>query len=105
ALATHYEGVSDSAIVAKQVPYTDDINLPGYGDSLVPDAAAREQLVQTMLIAPPAPLPSPDAMALAAIAPSTLRVDVENGSGVPGAGRRIADLLKKNGFTIGDVTN
>ena len=104
-LATHYEGISDSAIVAKQVPYTDDIDLPGYGDSLVPDEAAREQLVQTMLIAPPAPLPSPDALALAAIAPSTLRVDVENGSGVAGAGRRVADLLKKDGFTIGDVTN
>lgn len=104
-LATHFEGISDSAIVAKQVPYTDDINLPGYGDSLVPDDAARQQLVQSMLIAPPAPVPSPDAMALAAIAPATLRVDVENGSGVTGAGRRVADLLKKAGFTIGDVTD
>lgn len=104
-LATHYEGISDSAIIAKQVPYTDDIDLPGYGDSLVPDDAARERLVETMLIAPPAPLPSPDAMALAAIAPSTLRVDVENGSGVAGAARRIADLLKKDGFTIGEVSN
>ena len=32
---------------------------------------------------------------------STLRVDVENGSGVSGAARRVADLLKHAGFTIG----
>lgn len=104
-LATYYEGIPESAIVAKQVPYTDDVNLPGYGDALVPDDGALSQLVQTMLVAPPAPEPSPDAMALAAIAPSTLRVDVQNGSGVPGAGRRIAAMLQKAGFTIGDVSN
>jgi hypothetical protein len=44
-------------------------------------------------------------LALAAIAPATLRIDVENGSGISGAGRRVADELKKFGFTIGDVTN
>ena len=46
--------------------------------------AARAQLVATMLVAPPAPVPSPDAMALAAIRAATLRVDIENGSGVSG---------------------
>jgi hypothetical protein len=59
--------------------------------------------VKTMLIAPPTPEPSPDAMALAGIAASSLRVDVENGSGVPGAARMIADQLRKAGFVIGDV--
>jgi LCP family protein required for cell wall assembly len=102
ALASHFQGISDTSIVNNQVPYTGDIDLPTYGDSLVPDVEARARLVNAMLVAPPAPEPSPDAIALAAIAPATLR---ENGSGVPGAGRAVADKLKKAGFTIGDVSN
>ncbi len=102
-LADYYQGLPDSSIVVNQVPYTDDVNLPGYGDSLVPDTAARAHLVATMLTAPPAPVASPDAMALAAIAPNTLRVDVENGSGITGAARRVATVLKQAGFTIGEV--
>ena len=105
ALASHFQGISDASIVNNQVPYTDDVDLPTYGDSLVPDVEARARLVNAMLIAPPVPEPSPDAIALAAIAPATLRVDVENGSGVPGAGRAVADKLKRAGFTIGDVSN
>ena len=104
-LATYYQGMAPAAIVSKQVPYTDDINLPNYGDSLVPDTQARAQLVQSMLVAPPVPVASPDTTALAAIAPATLRVDVENGSGVPGVARRLAAKLQKAGFTIGQVGN
>jgi LCP family protein required for cell wall assembly len=102
-IANYYQGMPDSSVVVAQVPYTDDVNLPGYGDSLVPDTGARAHLVATMLTAPPAPVPSPDAMTLAAIPPNTLRVDVENGSGVTGAARRVASVLKQAGFTIGDV--
>lgn len=102
-MANYFQGMPSSAIVSNQVPYTDDINLPGYGDSLVPDATARAHLVATMLLAPPAPIPSPSAMALAAISPGTLRVDVENGSGVTGAARHVADALRQAGFTIGEV--
>ncbi|MBV8530001.1 MAG: LCP family protein [Candidatus Eremiobacteraeota bacterium] len=102
-LATLYQGLSPSAIVSAQVPYTDDVNLPGYGDSLVPDTQARAQLVSKMLTAPPSPVASPDALALAAIPPGTLRVDVQNGSGVNGAAHRMAAVLKQAGFTIGEV--
>ncbi|MBV8344787.1 MAG: LCP family protein [Candidatus Eremiobacteraeota bacterium] len=102
-IANYYQGMPDSSVVVAQVPYTDDINLPTYGDSLVPDTVARAHLVATMLTAPPAPVASPDAMALAAIAPGTLRVDVENGSGVSGAARHVATVLRQAGFTIGDV--
>jgi LCP family protein required for cell wall assembly len=102
-LATFYQGIAGSGIVSNQVPYTSDINLPGYGDSLVPDENARAHLVATMLVAPPTIVPSPDAMALAAIPPSTLRVDVENGSGVTGAAGRVAELLRKQGFSIGVI--
>ncbi|MBV8333138.1 MAG: LCP family protein [Candidatus Eremiobacteraeota bacterium] len=102
-IASYYQGIPDSAIVNEQVPYTGDVDLPGYGDSLVPDERAKDRLVQNMLLAPPVPEPSPDAMALAAIAPATLRVDVENGSGGTGAAKRVADRLRRAGFTIGSV--
>jgi polyisoprenyl-teichoic acid--peptidoglycan teichoic acid transferase len=102
-LATYYQGIQTNAVVSAQVPYTSDVDLPNEGDSLVPDTVARAHLVATMLVAPPTPLPSPDALALAAIPPSTLRVDVENGSGVTGAARSVADALRRAGFTIGDV--
>ncbi len=102
-IANYYQGMANSALVSNQVPYTDDVNLPGYGDSLVPDAAARAHLVATMLVMPPSAMPSPDALALAAIPAATLRVDVENGSGVAGAARRIATVLRQAGFTIGEV--
>jgi LCP family protein required for cell wall assembly len=105
AIASHFQGMSDNAIVNNQVPYTTDIDLPVYGNSLLPDVEARTRLVNAMLLAPPAPEPSPDAMALAAIAPGTLRVDVQNGSDISGAGRRVADALRKAGFTVGDVGN
>ena len=103
AIATHFQGMPDNAVVNAQVPFTGDIDLPTYGDSLVPDTAARDRLVATMLLAPPVPEPSPDAMALAAISPATLRIDVENGSGVAGAAHAVAERLRKAGFTIGDV--
>lgn len=102
-IATFYQGDSNLAVITNQVPYVDDIDLPGYGDSLVPDTAARARLVSTMLVAPPAPVASPDVIALAAIPASTLRVDIENGSGVTGAARRVADVLRRAGFTIGEV--
>jgi len=104
-IANSYQGIPSDAIVSNQVPYTGDVDLPGYGDSLVPDTAARSKLVAAMLVAPPAAIPSPDALALAAIPASTLRVDVENGSGVAGAARLVAANLQKAGFTIGTVGN
>ncbi|MHB8148300.1 MAG: LCP family protein [Vulcanimicrobiaceae bacterium] len=104
-LANYYSDMPPGGLTTKQVPYTGDIYLPGYGDSIIPDTAARAQLVQSMLIAPPVPQPSPDAMALAAIVPGTLRVDVENGSGIPDAAHIVAERLRKAGFMIGTVGN
>ena len=102
-IADYYQGIANSAIVSNQVPYTADVDLPGYGDSLVPDTSARAHLAATMLVAHPTPLPSPDALALAAIPARTLRVDVENGSGITGAAGRVATMLRHAGFTIGDI--
>jgi hypothetical protein len=102
-LANYYAGLDPKAISSAQVPYTGDKYLADGGDALVPDESAKTRLVQNMLVAPPAPAPSPDAMALASIPPATLRVDVQNGSGIPGAARRVADKLRRAGYTIGDV--
>jgi hypothetical protein len=104
-IATYFQGVPNFAIVSKQVPFTGDVDLPSYGDSLVPDTQARAQLVASMLVAPPVPVPSPDALALAAIPAATLRVDIENGSSVAGAAHRVAAELKHAGFSIGTVGN
>ena len=52
-IANYFQGMPNSAIVSNQVPFTDDVNLPNYGDSLVPDAAARAHLVATMFVMPP----------------------------------------------------
>jgi LCP family protein required for cell wall assembly len=104
-LVTYFQGISPAAVVSSQVPYTADVNLPNEGDSLVPDTQARAKLVASMLTAPVLPVPSPDAMALAAIPASTLHVDVENGSTVAGAAHRVAAELKRAGFSIGDVGN
>lgn len=103
-LASYVSGLSLGSLHFAETPYTGDEELAD-GDDLVPDKAAIAKEVQDMLVAPPTPAPSPDEMALAAIVPATLRVDVENASGVTGAAKRVAAILQKAGFTIGDVGN
>ena len=103
-LASYFSGVSLKDVHFAQTPYTGDEELAD-GDDLVPDKPAIARLVQTMLVAPPTPEPSPDAMALASIAAGSLRVDVENGSGVAGAAKIVAAQLKRAGFIIGNVGN
>ena len=104
-LAHYYVGIKPSQIIAHQVPYVANVYLPGYGDAIVPDKNARRRLVESMLIAPPSPAPTADPAALAAIAPSSLRVDVENGSGIDGAAADLARVLKAEGYRIGQVGN
>jgi LCP family protein required for cell wall assembly len=101
-LATYFSGITTKDVHFDQVPYTGDQELAD-GDDLIPDQSGKAKLVRSMLLAPSTPEPSPDAMALAAIAPGTLRVDVENGSGQNGAARHVASLLRKAGFTIGQI--
>ena len=103
-LGSYFAGMSTKDMHFAEVPYTGDVQLAD-GDDLIPDENGRAKLVQNMLIAPPVPVGSPDAMALAGIAPSSLRVDVKNGSGINGAARLVAGVLQKAGFTIGDVGN
>ncbi len=104
-LATAFAGMSKNALHTDQVPYADDKIVADGGDVLIPDETKKAQLVQNMLIDPPVPSPPPDARAIAAILPQSVRVDVENGSGIPGVARRVAGMLRKQGFTIGEVGN
>jgi polyisoprenyl-teichoic acid--peptidoglycan teichoic acid transferase len=103
-IATYFADITPHDVHTAQVPYTGDVEMAD-GDDLIPDVTGRARLVQRMLVAPPAPVPTPSAIALAAIVPATLRVDVENGSGIPGAARALADRLRRAGFQIGDVGN
>ncbi len=80
------------------VPYTGDVDLPVYGDSLVPDVEAKRPAGANDARRAAAPEPSPDAMALAAIAPGTLRVDIVNGSGSAGAAHRVAAHAEARGL-------
>ena len=52
-LAYAFRDLSPSRVVTEQVPYVRDIDLPGYGDSIVPDEGAKAQLVRKMLLDPP----------------------------------------------------
>lgn len=104
-LATYFSGgLTKDNVHFAEIPYTGDVELAD-GDDLIPDEALKSKLVQSMLVAPPTPEASPDAMALAGIAPATLRVDVENASGVSGAAHIVAGILQKAGYTIGNVGN
>ena len=104
-LAVAFADMPKNAVVTDQVPYVDDKVVADGGDVIIPDEAKKAQLVQDMLLDPPLPMPSPDASAVAAVAPGTVRVDVENGTGVAGAAKRVAAMLRKQGFTIADIGN
>lgn len=105
ALATAFASMPKNGLVTATVPNLGDKELTYAGDVLIPDQAGMAKMVQKMLIDPPVPTPPPDPAAIAAINPLSVRVDVENGTAVPGAARRVAALLKQKGFEIGAVGN
>jgi len=84
---------------------SDNVTLADGGAAITVDPAEKKKLVHDMLIAPPTPQPTPDAMALLSIPPNTITIDVENGSGVRGAAHVVAAELKAKGFAIGHVGN
>lgn len=102
ALADYFLDFSTSDLHTAGLAWT-PVTLPDGGEATLPDPTDLATKVRTMLIAPPTPLPSPNALALAAIPPNTIHVDVENGSGVRGAAHRVAEALQKQGFVIDDV--
>ena len=88
-----------------QVPFLADRELSCCGDVLIPDAVTRAKIVADFIGPYLAATPPPSADALAAVNPASLRVDVRNGSGVPGLGAKVAAVLRRDGYVINSVGN
>ncbi|HTJ27522.1 MAG TPA: LCP family protein [Candidatus Limnocylindria bacterium] len=52
-LAYAFRDIQPSEMKTAQVPYTGDVDLPGYGDSIVADEAAKRKLVTALLMPVP----------------------------------------------------
>jgi LCP family protein required for cell wall assembly len=104
-LAVAFAGMPKDGVHTDKVPYVDDKIVADGGDVIIPDEAKKTELVQNMLIDPPVPTAAPDPGAIAAVSPSSVRVDVENGTGISGMAKRVASRLKQQGFAIGNVGN
>ncbi len=101
-LANAYSGLDVKSIKTAQVPYTDTKDTPFGGNVLVADDGAKRDLVNKLMLGGLRP---PDGATLAALPASSLKVDVQNGSGQPGSAKRLARQLKSQGFIIGYVGN
>lgn len=88
-----------------QVPFLTDKNLSCCGDVLIPDDAGKQKIVSAFIGPYRAATPPPSADELAAVKPADLRVDVRNGSGVPGLGAKVAAVLRRDGYVINSVGN
>ena len=88
-----------------QLPFLEDKNLNCCGDVLVPDDIGKAKMVADFIGPYVAATPPPSADAIAAVKPADLRVDVRNGSGVPGLGAKVADVLRRAGYVINSVGN
>ncbi len=93
ALAMSFAHLRPQDMRMAQVPYVDTVMLPDYGDSLIPDEKAKQQLVATLLS-------DTDETQTHAI-----RVCVENGTAIPGLAARIGGKLRAKGFTISELRN
>ncbi len=103
-LGWHFRDVNMADIHSTQVPYTTDKELSCCGDVLIADQDAKAKLIADFMGPYMATAP-PDADAVAAVKPQTVRVDVRNGSGVAGLGAKLAAQLRKDGYVINSVGN
>lgn len=107
-IASAFSSIDVASVKTDQVPYTNDVDLACCGDSLVADDAAKAQLVQKYFLDPlvPAVAAAPvDPKVLAAIPPATIQVDVQNGTGEPGAAGKLASALQAQGFKIASIAD
>ena len=104
-LAWAFQHIDLSKVETAQVPFVADKELDCCGDVLIADDAAKNALVKKMFLTPLVPPLPVDPQAVAAILPSSIRVDVRNGSGIAGQGARLAGQLRKLGFIVEGVGN
>lgn len=104
-LGWHYRDVNLADVHGTQVPFSTDKDLACCGNVLVADTAGLQKVVGDFLGPYRAATPPPPADALAAVKPSTISVDVLNGSGVSGLGQKVADRLRGEGYVVKRVGN
>jgi LCP family protein required for cell wall assembly len=102
-LATEFANVAPSSIKTEQVAYTGDKDLPLAGSVIIPDDAAKTAQVARLFGPEPPPVPAPGQQDLAAIAPATVHVTIENGSGEQGLAGKVAQALRSRGYVIDAV--
>ncbi len=73
------------------------------GETVIPDERQKAQLVADLLGPYQTVAPAPSHRTVAAVAPSTVHVVVENGSGVRGAATGLATILKTRGYIVDAV--
>jgi LCP family protein required for cell wall assembly len=98
--ALAFASLKPSDIRVAQVPYSDTVILPDYGDSLIPDESAKRRLVAELLTPP---VEQTDVAA--APAAGTVQIRVENGTPVAGLAARVADDLRRKGFRVAGIGN
>jgi LCP family protein required for cell wall assembly len=104
-LAIAFQHVDLAKLKTEQVPYVADKQLLCCGDVLIADDTAKDALVKKLFLEPIVPSVPPDARAVAAVEPSSVHVDVRNGSGVKGLGAKMASALRELGFHVDSVAN
>jgi polyisoprenyl-teichoic acid--peptidoglycan teichoic acid transferase len=105
-LAVAFSGIDPKTIKMGTVPFSGDRDMGGdIGDVLIADDAGKAKIVAQLLTGPMGPVPTPGPDQLAAIDPSSVHVDVQNGSGRQGVGAKLAAFLKSKGFVISSVGN
>lgn len=104
-LGWYFRDVNMADVHSTQIPFISDKDTECCGDVLLVDADAKAKVMADFTGPYVAATPSPSAEALAAVNPATVRVDVRNGSGVPGLGKRMADVLRRDGYVIAGVGN
>lgn len=105
-IGASFAQIEMASIKKDQVPYTDAIDTACCGNVLLADEDAKGKLVHKLFLDPLVPPPAPvNPAAVAAVDPKSVSVAVLNGSGEPGAGSKMAALLKAKGFTVAGVAN
>jgi LCP family protein required for cell wall assembly len=95
-LAGAFRNFDVAALKTEQVPFTGDKTLACCGDVLIADDSAKGALVRKFFFVGAA-------AAAQAIAPASVHVAVQNGSGVVGVGKKLAAELRRLGFAVDGV--
>jgi LCP family protein required for cell wall assembly len=108
--AVAFSHLTPQDIHTAQIPSTGDVDLPDYGDSLIPDYDAKEKITASMLAVPAEDVSQASPSAITQSDPSSaahadVRVRVQNGTTIPGLAARVAGDLRRQGFTIAEIGN